>query len=124
MSYLVVFIGSGIGGALRHGMNTLAARLFGLDFPAGTFSVNVIGSLLMGAMAGYFAFKGQASQDVRLFLATGLLGGFTTFSAFSLDTVLLYERGRWALAFAYAAVSVVVAIAALVAGLLLMRRIL
>jgi CrcB protein len=105
-------------------MNILAARLFGVDFPVGTLSVNVIGSLLMGMLAGYFAFKGAASQDVRLFLTTGLLGGFTTFSAYSLDTVLLFERGRWALAIAYAAASVIVAVAALTAGLLLMRRML
>lgn len=124
VSYLIVFIGSGIGGALRHGVNILSARLFGLDFPFGTFAINVAGSLLMGVVAGYFALKGAGSQSVRLFLTTGLLGGFTTFSAYSLEAVLLYERGRHAAALGYAAGSVVLSIAALMLGLWLMRRLL
>lgn len=122
MSYIIVFIGSGIGGALRHGVNVLSVRMFGLDFPIGTFSINVIGSLLMGLVTGYCALKGEAIQGVRLFLTTGILGGFTTFSAFSLEAVLLYERGRYFSAFGYAAGSVIVSIAALILGLLLMRR--
>lgn len=122
MSYLVVFIGSGIGGMLRYGANMLSARLFGTDFPIGTVSVNVAGSFLIGLVAGYFLLRPEASQDMRLFLATGLLGGFTTFSAFSLDAVQLYERGRHAAAFGYAAGSVVVSIAALLVALALMKR--
>lgn len=124
MAYLIVFIGSGLGGALRHGVNVLAARLLGLEFPVGTFSINVLGSFLMGLVAGWFSLRGAASQDLRLFLTTGILGGFTTFSAYSLDAVLLYERGRHAAALGYAAGSVAVSIAGLVLGLTLMRRLL
>ena len=69
-------------------------RLLGTGFPVGTLTVNVVGSLAMGLLAAYFAFKGDASQHWRLFFTTGLLGGFTTFSAFSLDVALLYERGQ------------------------------
>jgi len=82
----------------------------------------VIGSLAIGAFAAYFALKGHASQAWLLFLTTGVLGGFTTFSAFSLDVVLLYERGRLGLAALYLAGSVVVSIAALLIGLTVVRR--
>ena len=84
--------------AARHGVNLLLARLMGVGFPFGTLTVNVLGSFLMGVIVGYFAFQGEASQNWRLFLTTGILGGFTTFSAFSLETVLLYERGELAMA--------------------------
>ena len=87
-----MFLGAGIGGALRHGVNVGAARLFGYGFPFGTLIVNVAGSFLMGLLAGYFAFRPGIGQHVRLFLTTGILGGFTTFSAFSLDAALLVER--------------------------------
>src|SRR5664279_798848 len=93
MVYLIVFLGGGIGAALRHGVNLTAARALGTAFPYGTFAVNVIGSLAMGLLAAYFAFKGDATQHWRLFFTTGVLGGFTTFSAFSLDAALLCERG-------------------------------
>ena len=92
MLYLIVFLGAGIGGALRHGVNAGSARLWGYGFPFGTLIVNVAGSFLMGLLAGYFAFRPGIGQHARLFLTTGILGGFTTFSAFSLDTVLLVER--------------------------------
>src|SRR5215510_2512113 len=87
MNYLIVFLGGGIGSALRHGVNMLCARLFGIGFPFGTLTVNVTGSIAMGLLAGYFAFKGDAAQSWRLFLMTGVLGGYTTFSAFSLDAI-------------------------------------
>jgi CrcB protein len=76
----------------------------------------------MGLLAAYFAFKGDASQHWRLFLTTGILGGFTTFSAFSLDVALLYERGQIAMAALYVGVSVCVSIAALFAGFALVRN--
>ena len=116
---LLVFLGAGIGGALRHGVNIASARAFGLAFPWGTLIVNVFGSFAMGALAGWLAVKaGEAwSQPVRLFLATGILGGFTTFSAFSLDALLLWERGAPAQAAGYVAGSVVLSIGALVLGL-------
>ena len=82
MAYLIVFLGGGLGAALRHGINLASARAFGTGFPYGTLLINITGSLVMGLAAAYFAFKGDASQHWRLFLTTGILGGFTTFSAF------------------------------------------
>lgn len=122
-SYLIVFLGAGIGGALRHGVNLGCARLCGTAFPWGTLAVNVVGSFAMGVLIGWLAFKaGEGwSQPTRLFLATGILGGFTTFSAFSLDAVLLWERGQAGLAAAYVAASVLLSILGLVAGLALVR---
>ena len=121
MLYLIVFLGAGIGGALRHGVNLGAVRLFGYGFPLGTLIVNVIGSFLMGLLAGYFVFRPGVPQDVRLFLTTGILGGFTTFSAFSLDAALLIERNAYALAAAYVAGSVAASLVALFLGLSLFR---
>ena len=120
-AYLIVFLGAGIGGALRHGVNVWSARAFGLGFPHGTFIVNIVGSLTMGLIAGYFMVKGSAPQAWRLFLATGVLGGFTTFSSFSLDIALLYERGELATLAFYVLASVVVSVAALFGGLWVMR---
>jgi fluoride exporter len=122
-AFLLVFLGAGIGGALRHGVNLGCARLCGTAFPWGTLTVNIVGSFVMGALAGWLAFKAQHgwSQPLRLFLTTGVLGGFTTFSAFSLDAVLLWERGQGGLAAVYVAVSVVASIAGLAAGLALVR---
>lgn len=121
MAYLIVFLGAGLGGALRHGINQLAAHLFGMAFPYGTLTVNVAGSLLMGVLAEYFAFRSGVSQEIRLFLTTGILGGFTTFSTFSLDTISLWERGQWATAATYVAVSLVLSLAGLFAGLAIIR---
>jgi CrcB protein len=122
MLYLIVFIGAGIGGALRHGVNVASAKLFGYGFPAGTMIVNVVGSFLIGLLAGYFAFRPGIGQHMRLFLTTGLLGGFTTFSAFSLDTALLIERHQYAMAAGYAAGSVAASLIALFVGLALFER--
>ena len=121
MGYIIVFLGGGLGAALRHGVNLGAARWLGSGFPFSTLIVNVTGSLVMGFIAGYFAFKGDASQNWRLFLATGILGGYTTFSAFSLDAALLYERGEISLAAIYVVASVVLSIAGLFAGLAIVR---
>ena len=121
MGYLIVFAGAGIGGALRHGVNEASARLFGVGFPYGTLIVNILGSLLMGLLAGYFASRAGIPQHVRLFLTTGVLGGFTTFSAFSLDAVLLIERHAYWSAAAYVLGSVILSLAALFAGLSLYR---
>jgi CrcB protein len=121
--FAIVFIGGGLGAALRHGINLLSARLFGTAFPWHTLIENVTGSLVMGLLAAYFAFKADpSSQTWRLFLTTGILGGYTTFSAFSLDTVLLYERGETALAALYVLASVGLAIGGLFAGLALVRH--
>lgn len=125
ISYLLVFLGAGIGGALRHGVNLGCARYCGVAFPWGTLTVNVAGSFIMGALAAWLAFRaGEGwSQPLRLFLATGILGGFTTFSAFSLDAVMIWERGEAGFAATYVAASVVLSIAGLVAGLALVRAV-
>ena len=121
MLYLIVFAGAGIGGALRHAVNVAAGHAFGLHFPFGTLIVNVLGSFAMGVLAAWFLQHTGISQHARLFLTTGVLGGFTTFSAFSLDAALLIERNAYGQAAAYAAVSVVASIAALFAGIALFR---
>ena len=122
MNYLIVFFGAGLGGALRHGANELALRWFGTAYPVSTLAVNIVGSFAMGLLAGYFAFRGDAPQAWRLFLTTGVLGGFTTFSAFSLDVVALYERGAPLQAALYIALSVVLSVAGLVLGLWIVRQ--
>jgi CrcB protein len=121
----VVFLGGGIGAAARHGVNLLVSRLFGTAFPWATFIINVTGSTLMGLIAGFFAFRAGPGwpQDLRLFLTTGILGGYTTFSAYSLDAALLFESGRTATALVYVVVSVVLAILGLFAGLWLIRAV-
>ncbi len=121
-SYLLVFVGGGLGASLRHAVNMISARGLGTAFPWGTFIINISGSLAMGLIAGYLAFKGGASQPWRLFVMTGILGGYTTFSAFSLDAALLYERGEIASALFYVLGSVVLSIAGLFAGLALVRH--
>ena len=121
MGFLIVFLGGGLGAALRHGVNIAAARLLGTAFPYGTLAINVLGSLAMGLIAEYFALKVGLPQRWRLFLTTGVLGGFTTFSAFSLEAALLYERGQIAGAALYVVASVVLAIGALFSGLAIVR---
>jgi len=121
MLYLIVFLGAGIGGALRHGVNVGAARMWGFGFPYGTVIVNIVGSFLMGLLAGYFAFRPGIGQHWRLFLTTGILGGFTTFSAFSLDSALLIERHAYGLAAGYMVGSVAASISALFFGLAVFR---
>jgi CrcB protein len=124
MNLLIVMAGGGLGAGARHLVNVGSARLLGSAFPWGTLIVNVVGSFVMGALAGWFAFRAAGgSQHWRLFLATGILGGFTTFSSFSLDSVALWERGAHGLAALYVAGSVAMSLAALVAGLALVRAI-
>ncbi|MFL6820904.1 MAG: fluoride efflux transporter CrcB [Bradyrhizobium sp.] len=122
MNYVLVFIGGGLGSSLRHLINVASTRWLGTAFPYHTLIINITGSLVMGLIAGFLAFKGEASPHWRLFLMTGILGGYTTFSAFSLDAALLYERGEMALALFYVAGSVMLSIAGLFAGLALVRH--
>ncbi len=123
--FLIVFLGAGVGGAARHGVNVTCARVLGVDFPWATPIINVLGSAIMGVLIGYFAFRasGAWSQNLRLFATTGVLGGFTTFSTFSLDAVLLWERGSHAAATLYVLGSVAVAILGLASGLAVVRAI-
>jgi CrcB protein len=123
MPYLIVFLGAGLGGALRHGVNRASLTLFGPAFPYGTLFVNVIGALMMGALAEFFLLKSGLSQEFKLFLTTGLLGGFTTFSAFSLEAGLMWQRSDYAALAAYAVGSVVLSIAALFVGMGAVRAI-
>ena len=118
----LVALGGAIGASCRHLVNVLALRLLGPGFPVGTLSVNVLGGFLMGGLAGFLALRYPGGgQGLRLFLGTGILGGFTTFSAFSLDAVLLWERGQLAGAAAYVLASVALSVAALLAGLSLAK---
>lgn len=121
MPYLIVFLGAGIGGMARHAVNTAAARILGYGFPWGTLTVNILGSIIMGLLTEFFVVRTGLPQEVRLFMTTGLLGGFTTFSTFSLDTVTLWERGQWGLATGYVMTSLVVSAVGLFLGLSLIR---
>ena len=121
MLYLIVFLGAGIGGAMRHGINVGATRIFGFGFPYGTFIVNVLGSFAMGLLAGFFIYRAGVPQHVRLFLTTGILCGFTTFSTFSLDAALLIERHSYGAAAGYLVGSVAAGLAALFFGLAVFR---
>ncbi len=123
LAVLLVFLGAGLGGALRHGVNIGAARLLGAGFPWGTLTVNVVGSLAMGLLAAWFGLRSGSSQHMRLFLTTGILGGFTTFSTFSLDSVVLYERGEGGVALLYILASLLLSVAALFAGLYVVRMV-
>lgn len=116
-----VAAGGAIGAGARHLFNVQMLRLFGPSFPWGTFGVNVIGSLLMGLLIGLFAIKLDLTPETRSFLTTGILGGFTTFSAFSLDAVNMLERGDLELGVAYMGGSVVFSVGALFLGLALVR---
>ncbi|SMF78807.1 fluoride efflux transporter CrcB [Allosphingosinicella indica] len=117
MPYLLVFFGGGLGAVLRYIVGRGAIALFGPAWPVGTFAVNVIGSVALGLLAGWFVGRGIEDEPIRLLLATGFLGGFTTFSAFSLDAVLLWQRGDTAAATLYVAASVAVSLAGLALGL-------
>ncbi|AEH89011.1 fluoride efflux transporter CrcB [Mesorhizobium sp. B283B1A] len=117
---LLVVVGGGIGAGIRHLANMGALRLVGPNYPWGTMAINIVGSFAMGLFIAILARRG-GSTEVRLFVATGILGGFTTFSAFSLDFATLWERGATLPAFGYALASVIGAIIALFLGLWLAR---
>jgi CrcB protein len=122
VSTLFVFLGAGIGGSFRHGFNVAVARLLpGLGFPLATLLINILGSFLMGVLAEGFALRGAAGHPLRLFLTTGVLGGFTTFSSFSLDAITLYERGETLAATGYVLASVITGLLGLIAGMALVR---
>ncbi|TPK49767.1 fluoride efflux transporter CrcB [Mesorhizobium sp. B2-5-4] len=117
---LLVMVGGGIGAGIRHLTSMGALRLVGPNYPWGTMAINILGSFAMGLFIAILARRG-GSNELRLFVATGILGGFTTFSAFSLDFAALWERGATLPAFGYALASVIGAIIALFLGLWLAR---
>ena len=120
---LLVAAGGAVGAVARYALGVQALRLWGPNWPFGTFIANVSGGLLMGVLAGYLAHRGGADQEkLRVLLGVGLLGGFTTFSAFSLEVALMVERRSYGQAFTYATASVLLSMSALFVGLFLARR--
>ena len=118
---LWVALGGGIGAAARYGVNVWSGRMFGSEFPWQTLIVNVVGCFAMGALIELMTLRFPVGQETRAFLTTGILGGFTTFSAFSLDFAYLVERKQLAAAGGYALASVVVSLIAVFAGMNLIR---
>lgn len=121
--FLYAALGGAIGAAARYGVNVTTPKLVGHGFPWSTMIVNITGSFIMGLLISVMALAWSTSQEMRVFLTTGILGGFTTFSAFSLDFVTLYERKDYGLAFGYAGGSVVLSLLAVFAGLYLARTV-
>lgn len=125
MSTLHVALGGAIGSVLRYQAGRGITQWLGPQavsaFPWATLAVNIVGSLAMGLLAGWLARHSEGAEPVRLLIGVGLLGGFTTFSAFSLEMMVLIERGQAAQAFVYAAVSVLAGLSALYVGLIAMR---
>lgn len=114
---LLVALGGALGSVCRYLVGVGAGRLLGADFPFGTIIVNIAGSFIMGLFIELLGVKFDGSESLRLFVAVGILGGFTTLSSFSLDTIVLFERGAVAAAAVYVGASIVLSLAALVAGL-------
>jgi CrcB protein len=118
-----VALGSAIGGVARYLLGGLAQRLFDTTFPIGTLLINISGSLLLGAFVRYATETPTFSPDLRAFLTIGLCGGYTTFSTFSYETVVLLEDGEWTRAGLYAGASVLLALAGTLLGFMLARQV-
>ncbi len=124
MNLVLIGAGGALGAIARYLVGRSTLRLFGPDQPWGTLSVNIAGGLAMGLLIGWLAASERAEEtSIRLFAAVGFLGGFTTFSAYSLELVLMIERKAYLNAILYAAGSVVLAMAAVMVGLMLMRKV-
>lgn len=121
---LLVAAGGAVGSMARYLVGVGALRAFGSGWPYGTFTVNIVGGFLMGCLASWLAHRGAASSEPwRVLLGVGVMGGFTTFSSFSLETALMIQKRAYLQAFSYSAASVLLSVAALFAGLLVARRI-
>jgi CrcB protein len=121
---LLVFAGGGLGSVARYLVGMLTLRTLGPGLPYNTFAVNVIGGFIMGCLTGFLAFRGGADQErLRVLIGVGVLGGFTTFSSFSLEAALMIERKQYGVAAGYVAGSVALSIGALFLGLLAARRV-
>lgn len=121
LNFFIVGIGGAIGSMLRYGVAVLSLKMGLINFPWGTLAINILGSLGIGIVIGFLAHVQNWSEEIRLFTVVGILGGFTTFSAFSLDSVLLFERGQYVYAGLYVAGSVLMSITATFLGLFLIR---
>lgn len=121
-NFLLVALGGGLGAAGRYGVSLALPAKPG-EWPWATFSINVAGSLLIGLLAGWLSTRGEAGEPWRLFLGVGVLGGFTTFSAYSLETLRMIERGEWPMALAYALGSVAAGLAAVAIGAEIAKRV-
>ena len=123
---LYVALGGALGASGRHLLGVVSTRVMGTTFPWGTFVANVIGGFFMGLLVGWLALKGSqletGAQNMRLFLGVGILGGFTTFSAFSLDAIMMIEKKAYGMAVGYISASVILSILALFIGLVIARR--
>lgn len=122
LNVLLVALGGGLGAASRYGVSLAVPARAG-EWPWATFTINVTGSLLIGALAGWLATRGDAGEPWRLFLGVGVLGGFTTFSAYSLETMRMVERNDWLGASTYSLGSVIAGLAAVGLGLLIAKRV-
>lgn len=120
---LYVALGGALGASGRHLLGMATLKTLGPDYPYGTIAANVLGGFLMGLLAGWLALKVSGGTNLRLFLGVGLLGGFTTFSAFSLDAFLMYEKKAYGALLSYVGGSVILSIGALVMGLILARKV-
>ena len=118
---LLVMIGGAVGAGFRYHIGRVALLQLGPAFPWGTWIVNLLGGFLMGVLAGTLARFSEGGEGLRLFLGVGVLGGFTTFSAFSLETFNMLSRGEWLIATAYAVSSVAGSILALILGVMMVR---
>ena len=121
---LSIALGGALGALSRHVIGHMVAERLGRDFPYGTLTVNVVGSFLMGFLVIALASRFDASPELRGFLAVGVLGGFTTFSAYSLEIALLFERGAMQMSLLYAFLSVILAVGALFGGMMVGRAVL
>lgn len=118
---LLAALGGALGASGRYLVGVLALRSLGPAFPYGTFIVNITGALLMGLFIHWLSLRLEGSAELRTFIATGILGGFTTFSAFSLEVANMIERGAWPMAFFYALASVILCVIGIFLGLFLAR---